>query len=112
VLRSSIISDLDAADMTVVPAPGVDIDHGLARIKTLLSWKSDKPRDSINSPKLFVSNRCKNVIYALKEYSAYSLQENCKDPIDCLRMFATSNIQFYSKADMRGGGRSTEDDLG
>jgi hypothetical protein len=108
---TTIISDLDKQDITVIPAPGVDIENGLQLLKGLLSWKPEKPRDALNSPKLFVSDRCQNTIHALAEYTNHSQHEACKDAIDTLRYIAVSNAQHYTSGDLRGG-RNTEDDLG
>ncbi len=93
---TTIISDLDDAGMTVIPAPGVDIDNGLQLINNLLSWDEAKPKDSLNSPKFFISDRCQNTIYALSEYTNKGGRfEATKDPIDCLRYLAVSNPEHY-----------------
>lgn len=81
---TTIISDLDEAEMIVLPASGVDIVNGLQGITNLLAWDESKPRDSMNSPHLFVSDRCQNLIYSLAEHTAKgSAHEATKDPIDC-----------------------------
>ncbi len=97
---STIISDLDAQDMTVIPAPGVDIDNGLQRIKDLLFYKTDQPIDFTNRPKLYVSDRCQNFIFAMQEYTARGgATEATKDPIDCLRYIMVSNPEYYDIKD-------------
>ena len=96
---TNLIRDLEAADLTVMPAPGLHITEGLEKIKSMLYWKPHEKRDSINSPKIFVSDRCRNVIYALAEYTNYSTHEACKDWIDMLRYLATADIQYFSAAD-------------
>lgn len=96
---TTIISDLDDQNMTVIPAPGVDIDNGLQLINNLLAYDENKPRDSVNSPHLFVSDRCQNLIYALQEYTAQGGKgEATKDPIDCLRYIAVSNPEYIEDA--------------
>lgn len=96
---TTIISDLDDQDMTVIPAPGVDIDNGLQLINNLLAFDDSKPVDSLNSPCLFVSERCANLIYALTEYTAQGgRNEATKDPIDALRYIAVSNPEFVEFA--------------
>jgi len=95
---TTIISDLDDAGMTFIPAPGVEIENGLQLINNLLAWDESKPRDSLNSPRLFISERCQNVIYALSEYTNFNRSEACKDPIDCLRYLCVSNCDFLEKA--------------
>lgn len=92
---TSIISDLDDQGMSVIPAPGVDIENGIQLINNLLSWDENKPRDSMNAPKLYVSERCQNIIYALAEYTGQGgRNESVKDPIDCLRYLSVSDVQF------------------
>jgi hypothetical protein len=102
---TTLISDFDKHDITFIPAPGVDIDNGLNLIKDRLTWNSEKPRDSLNTPKLFISERCEQTIAALLEYTARGgPEEASKDPIDCLRYLATSNVGFYTKADLQASG--------
>jgi hypothetical protein len=92
---TTIISDLDDCDMTVIPAPGVDIENGIQLINNLLSWDDSKPRDSVNSPRLFVSDRCQNMVYALSEYTGRGgNSEATKDCIDPLRYIAVSNASY------------------
>lgn len=91
---TTIISDLDDAGMTVIPAPGVDIENGIQLINNLLSYDETKPMDSLNSPKIYISDRCQNIIQAMTEYSLEG-GRNCtwKDPCDVLRYLAVSDIQ-------------------
>jgi len=96
---TTIISDLDDADLPVIPAPGVDIENGIQLLNNLLAWDENKPRDSMNAPKLYISDRCHNVITALQEYTGLGGRgENFKDPCDCLRYLAVSDVQFIDKA--------------
>jgi len=96
---TTIISDLDDAGMTFLPAPGVDVENGIQMLNTLLSWDESKPRDSTNSPRLYVSDRCQNIIYALQEYTAKGgSNEATKDMIDPLRYLAVSNIEHIDMA--------------
>lgn len=98
---TTIISDLDDAGMTFIPAPGVDIDNGLQLINNLFAYDEAKPIDSLNAPKIYISDACPNLIYALKEYTAKGgSNEACKDPVDCLRYLAVSNIEFYTLKDL------------
>jgi len=96
---TTIISDLDDAGMTVIPAPGVDIENGVQLINNLLSYDEDKPIDSLNAPKLYVSDRCQNFIYAMQEYTGQGgRSEATKDPIDCMRYIEVSNPDFIETA--------------
>ncbi len=81
---TTIISDLDALDFTVIPAPGVDIDNGLQRLTNLMEYDLTKPMGSLNAPRIYISDRCENIIFALSEYTAKGgSEEATKDPIDC-----------------------------
>lgn len=92
---TTIISDLDDAGMTVIPAPGVDIENGLQLLNNLFAWDENKPRDSLNSPKIYISDRCQNIIYALTEYTGQGgNKEATKDCVDVLRYLSVSDIQF------------------
>lgn len=98
---TTIISDLDDCDMTTIPAPGVDIDNGIQLINNLLAWDESKPRDSMNSPRMFISDRCQNFIYAMSEYTGRGgRNESTKDPIDCARYLAVSNVAFIEHKPM------------
>ena len=97
----TIISQLDDEDMTVVPAPGVDVDNGLQLISNQLAFDEAKPISSVNAPHLFISEECQNFIFAMQEYTAKGgKDEATKDPIDCLRYIAVSNPQFYDEVDL------------
>ena len=97
---STIIGDLDKLDMTFIPAPGVHIDDGLQLINNLLSYDDSKPIDSLNAPKLFVSERCENFIYAMQEYTAKGgKDEATKDPIDCLRYMVVAKCDFFDETE-------------
>tara|TARA_R110000868_G_scaffold98131_1_gene270044 strand:- start:167 stop:1534 length:1368 start_codon:yes stop_codon:yes gene_type:complete len=96
---TTIISDLDDAEMTFIPAPGVEIENGLQLINNLLSYDDTKPIDSLNAPKLYISERCQNLIYSMQEYTAKGgTTEASKDPIDCLRYLCVSNCEFIEDA--------------
>ena len=99
---TTIISDLDKHDITAIPAPGVEIENGLQVIKDLLAWNEDKMRDSVNTPHLFVSDRCENFIHAMCEYTAKGgASEATKDPVDPLRYLAVSGARFFASEDMQ-----------
>jgi len=92
---TTIISELDDAGMVFLPAPGVEIENGLQLINGLLSYDENKPLSSLNAPKLYISERCQNLIYAMQEYTAKGGKEEAsKDPIDCLRYLLVSQCSF------------------
>jgi hypothetical protein len=95
---TTIISDLDECNMVTIPASGVDIENGLQLLNNLLAWDETKPRDSMNSPRIFFSDRCQNIIFAMGEYTAkLGPGEATKDAVDVLRYLAVSNPDFFDE---------------
>jgi hypothetical protein len=84
--------------MVTIPASGVDIENGLQLLNNLLAWDETKPRDSMNSPRIFFSDRCQNIIFAMGEYTAkLGPGEATKDAVDVLRYLAVSNPDFFDE---------------
>jgi phage terminase large subunit-like protein len=72
--------------MSWAPAPGSKIEEGVALINDLLSYRQDAPLDFENAPKLYVSDACKNLIFALRTWTGADGEKGAsKDPVDCLR---------------------------
>lgn len=62
--------------------------EGIDLINEWLSYDTRRPIDGTNAPRLYVSERCKNVIYALQEWTGADGKNGAtKDPIDLLRYF-------------------------
>ena len=96
---TTLISDFDDANMTFIPAPGVEIETGLQLINNLLAFDDSKPIDSLNAPKLYISDRCTNLIFAMSEYTAQGgKSEATKDPVDCLRYLCCANCDYIEQA--------------
>lgn len=98
---SSIASELEDEGMSFLPAPifGVnnEIEHGCQLINDRLRWNKDEPLSATNSPRLFISDRCQNLIFAMKNYTGEGgTTEACKDPIDVLRYMLMSEINFVT----------------
>ncbi len=90
--------ELAARGLYCRSAPGVNEDAGLQEINTLLEWDETKQRDILtNSPRLFISPRCGNLIFAMKEYTASrGKDEPTKDPVDVLRYLAVAKIGYLN----------------
>jgi hypothetical protein len=111
---TTIISELDDAGLTFIPAPAAaseankgEIEDGIQLINNLLAYKTDKPIDALNRPRLYVSDRCQNLIYALQEYTGkLGATEATKDCVDGLRYLCKANCQFvaYAKDDLNRTG--------
>jgi phage terminase large subunit-like protein len=104
---TSIISELDEAGLTYLAAPGLHIDHGLSLINDRLSYDTNAPVSAMNSPHLFISDRCENLIECLKNYTgAGGNDEVWKDFIDCVRYLLENGADFVSRSDLQGQGRT------
>lgn len=94
---TSISIDLEDEGVPFLDAPGLDIEHGLQLINNKLAWDSTKPFDSKNSPSLFISDRCQNTIFAMKNFTGLGGKtEACKDPVDTLRYLLEARIEHIS----------------
>lgn len=73
--------------MILRPASGVKEDFGTSSIKSLLSYDRTRELDAVtNYPRLFVSTQCRQLIWALNNYTGRGGPEGaCKDFIDLLR---------------------------
>lgn len=95
---TDIITELDDCDLTVMPAPGKDVEHGLQLINDNLNWNHVNPLGPLNCPKLYISSNCVNVIDAFKNYTGKGGKDEAwKDPIDCIRYLLTNGCDFVSK---------------
>jgi len=95
---TTIISDLEDCGMTVIPAPGVDIENGTQLLNNLFAYDEEKPIDSLNAPKIYISDRCVNTIYMFKEHTGQGgRNEATKDFHDLYRYLAVSDIQFIDQ---------------
>ncbi len=78
--------NLAEAGMVFVPAAATQINEGVQAINSLLSYNSEDHTTVYNEPKLYVSERCGNIIYSLREWTnADGDKGACKDPADSLR---------------------------
>ena len=101
---TSIITELDDAGMTMIPSPGLHIDHGLMLINSALKYDQSKPLSSVNRPKLRISDRCQQLIFALKNHTNQGgKDEATKDPIDCLRYLLMTGADFVDPGEMKRG---------
>ena len=104
--ESNIITTMSNLGFVFRPAPGVDIEAGIAKINDALSWDDTEPMTDRSTPRLFVSDRCENFITSMIEYSGQSRQEHFKDFVDCIRYLMVSGADHVTKRDLMvtGGG--------
>lgn len=87
--------------------PGDDIAEGVAFINDLLSYDTTRPVDAFNCPHLFVSEDCRNTIFALNTWRNKEGKKGAtKDPIDNIRYFALAKLVDVKPEDFQseGGG--------
>ena len=105
--QSTLIDDMASLDMHFSATPGDSIDEGVAMINDMLFYNPQKPVDAINQPRLYISENCKNTIYALQTYTGADKKLGAvKDWIDILRYVCLSDAMFIDGGSMksRGGG--------
>lgn len=84
-----------AATVASSEANKTEIQSGIQLINSLLHWDSTKEKSFTNAPKLYISDRCENLIYCLQEFTgALGGEEATKDGFDALRYMLKSNIGF------------------
>jgi histidyl-tRNA synthetase len=88
------------------PAPGVEIESGIAKINDALSWNDTEDMTDENKPKLYISDQCDNTITSMLEYTGQSRAEHFKDQIDCIRYLMVSGADHITPGSMvaTGGG--------
>lgn len=81
------------------------IDNGVHLINDLLDWNRERPMETGNRPRLFVSEECKNVIYAMKEWTGLDGRKGaCKDPVDTVRYLVEAGAGYVGEGAMQGTG--------
>ena len=99
---TSIITELDDMGLTMIPSPGLQIDHGLMLINSALKFNQAAPLSATNAPKLRISDRCQNTIFALKNFTNQGgKDEATKDPIDCLRYLLMTGADYVDQQEAK-----------
>jgi hypothetical protein len=86
--------------MIFLPAPGVDIQEGLAAVNSLLEWDHEQDRVPLmNEPRLYVARNCHQTIWTLENYTGTGGEKaGGKDPADLLRYMAVSDLKHIRPA--------------
>jgi hypothetical protein len=106
--RNAKSGEVDGPHMVFRLASGVDIQEGLTAVNGLLNW--EKEQDLIpgfNEPHLYVAENCKQVIWALENYTGLSGEAGaCKDFVDLVRYMALGRLRYVGPGMLRtvGGG--------
>ena len=98
---TTLIEECGEIGMNFLAAPGDSIHEGITLINDWLSYDTAKPISALNQPKLYVSERCKNLIYSLQEWTGRDGKSGAaKDPIDCLRYLVLSGATHLDTANL------------
>lgn len=103
----TLIDMLDDGEipMHFTPAAGIRIEQGVALINDGFAYDMSQDVTPLNKPKLYISDKCQNLIYCIKEWTGQDGEKGAtKDPIDCLRYLMTMNPVYISDSTMRGTG--------
>lgn len=82
----------------------VEIETGVRMINDALYYNTEQPVvEILNESRLFISDRCLNMIFALQVWTgADGAKAATKDPIDCLRYFFLKECGFVSEKSLGG----------
>lgn len=79
------------------------LDAGVHLVNDLLDWEPGRPMGVGNRPRLFVSEECVNVIYAMKEWTGLDGKNGaCKDPVDCVHYLVVSGAGYAEEGALIG----------
>jgi phage terminase large subunit-like protein len=104
---TTLIEEMSELGMEFIATPGDTIDEGVGLINDWLHYDTQKPLSAVNQPRLYISERCKNVIYCLKEWTGQDGAKGAsKDFPDLLRYLVLSGVQNVEGDILmaRGGG--------
>jgi phage terminase large subunit-like protein len=98
---TTLIDECAELGLNFLAAPGDAIHEGVSLINDWLSYDPAKPISATNQPRLYVSERCKNTIYALQEWTGRDGKfGSCKDPVDVLRYLVLSGATHHHDTDL------------
>jgi hypothetical protein len=98
---TTLIEECAEVGLDFLAAPGDAIAEGVTLINDWLSYDDRKPISALNQPKLYVSSRCKNVIFALEQYTGTGGKlGGCKDFVDVVRYLVLSGAEHVEGKDL------------
>lgn len=79
-----------------------EVHSGVVRVRDFLSYNPEKPIDSLNRPKYYVSPKCTNTIKSFQRWSVDpktgDYKDEFKDYMDCVRYWAMGNPRHSAPA--------------
>ncbi len=85
--------------------PGDDIAEGVTLVNDLLDWDEGGAEDDLNCPHLYVASGCRNVIFALQNWTGKDGRRGaCKDPVDVVRYMALLGLEEVDEGSWESAG--------
>lgn len=96
---TTLIDEMAELKMFFEPSVGVRIEEGVTLINDLLDYNEEQEVDSLNCPKLYVHEDCKNVRFALSVWTGMDGKTGAsKDFVDVLRYFCLSAPTYLDES--------------
>lgn len=103
--QTTLIEQCGELDLEFKAASGKEIVEGVTLINDMLDYDKELPLGQwspqlqrLNAPKLYVSSRCPNLIYAMREWTGKDGNKGaCKDWIDLLRYAALAELSYIGE---------------
>lgn len=104
--QSNLLEEMSMVGMHFTAATYDPVGTGVARINELLDWDDTNPLSEDNRPKIYISDRCENLIQSMSEYTGVSKAEQWKDFVDALRYVVVSSPGYIGGGSVEtfGGG--------
>ena len=81
--------------MWFVPAPGLPIEQGIGQINEALNYSPEEPLSVVNEPRLYISEKCGNLIDCMQHISSAAGDKNkFKDFVDVMRYIITHEPSY------------------
>jgi hypothetical protein len=99
---TTLIEECAEIGLNFTAAPGDNIAEGVTMIINWLSYNDDQEISALNQPSLYISSDCKNMIFALSQYTGTGSTKTAgsKDAIDCLRYLVLSGAAYIDTKDL------------
>ncbi len=98
---TTLLEECDAIGLHFVPASGSGTDDEKVQwtylINDLLSYDETQPISSLNQPRLYVAESCKNTIFALQNWTGLDGKHGaCKDFVDLVKYLVLHDCEDWS----------------
>ena len=99
---TTLIEECAEIGLNFTAAPGDNIAEGVTMIINWLSYNDDQEISALNQPALYISSDCKNMIFALSQYTGTGSTKTAgsKDAIDVLRYLVLSGAAYIDTKDL------------